>query len=191
MPVECPNCREPIPRIRLFLTTAWGRWRCSRCGSLLGIDVRRRFLAMIPYFGILILLFWFGGGTARSLTVALPAVVVLGLVNFMLFDRAVVHERTGFRCQKCGYDLQGQVEARCPECGSDFESTELAAYKDAGPIRPPAVRWSRWRIAGVVFMIALTILLVLGLVYFRRARTVPVAAPAPAPVLPQTAPQEL
>ena len=189
MPVECPNCREPIPRIRLFLTTAWGRWRCSRCGSLLGIDVRRRFLAMIPYFGILILLFAFGGVTAHSLAIGLPIIVGIGLINFMLLDRPVVHERTGFRCRKCGYDLQEQVEARCPECGSEFDSNKLAAHKAGGPGRPPTVSWSGWRIAGVVLLIALTILLVLGLVYLRRARTRAVPLPAPVPVLKQAAPQ--
>ena len=32
-------------------------------------------------------------------------------------------------CIKCGYDLRGQVESRCPECGSSF---------DAGLVNPAA-----------------------------------------------------
>lgn len=28
-------------------------------------------------------------------------------------------------CVKCGYDLRGQVEARCPACGSAFDATLL------------------------------------------------------------------
>jgi hypothetical protein len=29
-------------------------------------------------------------------------------------------------CLKCGYDLRGQVEARCPECGTAFDARLLA-----------------------------------------------------------------
>lgn len=29
-------------------------------------------------------------------------------------------------CMKCGYDLRGQVEPRCPECGTDFDSELLS-----------------------------------------------------------------
>ena len=39
MLARCPNCQEPIPTYRLFITTAWGSWRCGRCDSLLGVNV--------------------------------------------------------------------------------------------------------------------------------------------------------
>ena len=29
-------------------------------------------------------------------------------------------------CVVCGYDLRGQVEARCPECGQSFDPDLLA-----------------------------------------------------------------
>jgi rubrerythrin len=33
--------------------------------------------------------------------------------------------RLGHRiCIECGYDLRGQVEHRCPECGTQFDLTK-------------------------------------------------------------------
>jgi len=37
-------------------------------------------------------------------------------------------------CLWCAYDLRGQTEARCPECGRPFDPTLL---KDARPQAPP------------------------------------------------------
>ena len=39
-------------------------------------------------------------------------------------------ERMGL-CRECGYDVRGQVEARCPECGTEFDARKLVAAKDA------------------------------------------------------------
>ena len=173
MPVECPNCRQPIARYRLFFRTAWSRWRCDGCGSLLGIDIRRRFLAVIPWIAILFFLLRVVHITRLGLLIALPTIICAGLLNFFLLDRAVVHERTGFRCRKCGYDLQGQTESRCPECGLVFDSAELATYK-AKPdmVRKPQSRWG-FRIATALLIGLITALLIMGLIFFRagRART--------------------
>jgi len=169
MPVECPNCRQPIPRVRLFFTTVWGRWRCSGCGSLLGIDVRRRLLAMIPWIGILIILVGVLRITSLDYAIALPTLLGAAIVNFFLFDRAVVHERTGYRCRQCGYDLQGQVEPRCPECGSEYDPSELEAFKAGGPKKASSVTWYRsWLVLTIVMSIAL--LLTLGGVLHLKAR---------------------
>lgn len=171
MPVECPNCRQPIPRIRLFLTAAWGRWRCSGCGALLGIDVRRRLLATIPWVGILFFLMFVARITSLGYAIAVPMLLAAGMLNYFLFDRAVVHERTGFRCRGCGYDLQGQVEPRCPECGSEFDLTELATHKAGGPKAPPATPWYRSALAVTLVMSIALILTIAGIIHLKVVRT--------------------
>jgi hypothetical protein len=37
-------------------------------------------------------------------------------------------------CIKCGYDLRGQIEPRCPECGTEFDA---ALLKTAAPLPDP------------------------------------------------------
>ena len=171
MPPDCPNCRQTIPRIRLLFTTAWTRWRCSGCSSLLGVDVRRRLLAIIPcWIAILFVLIFEVRITRMGDAVVLSVLIGAGFLNFFLFDRAVVREGTGFRCRQCGYDLQGQVEARCPECGSAFDPAELAAYRANGLKTPPAARRSWIRFAGVHAAIILTVLLIGSILYLKGAR---------------------
>lgn len=170
MPSECPNCRVPIPRFRLFITPAWGRWQCSSCGAVLGIDVRRRLLATIPWIGILFFLLFVVRITSVGLVIAAPTIIVAGVINFFLFDRAVVRERTGFRCRGCGYDLQGQVEGRCPECGAKFELAALAAHRVGDPERRTVVPWSRSRLALTIVLGVAVLLLTLGVMYLRSAR---------------------
>ena len=192
MPSECPNCRAPIPRMRLFMTSIWGRWQCSSCGSVLGIDVRRRLLAMIPYLLLLVVLMKFLNLPGYGLAVALPVVIGAGLLNFFFFDRPVVHERTGFRCRTCGYDLRGQKEGRCPECGADFELEALAAHKTAVPLPPKRVR-TGWRIAALVIASGISrpcpIALIAGILYLRAARARTVTLPsAPTPTTTPAAP---
>jgi hypothetical protein len=167
MHAECPNCRHPISRARLFSHTAWGRWRCEACGALLGIDKKRRLLALIPYtaivFGVATLLPRAGLGNFAMI----PALLVVLLLFFAVVDRAVLVERTGFRCRQCGYDLQGQVEGRCPECGSEFDLGEMAKHA----ARPHARTPERSR-AGVWALIALSLvfggtLVLVGLAHYR------------------------
>ena len=178
-PVECPNCRQPIARHRLFFSTAWSRWRCEGCDALLGVDLKRRFLAIIPWIAILFFLLQVVHITRLGLLIALPTIIVAGMLNFFLFDRAVVHERTGFRCRKCGYDLQGQTEARCPECGLEFDSADLDTYKS----KPGTVRKSQsrlgFRIATALLIVLLTALLITGLVFLRTGRARTIRPPAP------------
>ena len=54
--------------------------------------------------------------------------VVLALVPVILFRRHDRHFPPG-HCQKCGYDLTGNVSGRCPECGTridpDGEATDV------------------------------------------------------------------
>jgi hypothetical protein len=171
MPVECPNCRRPIPRARLFFTTMWGRWRCKGCGSLLGIDVRRRLLAMIPWILILVVLVGFLRITNLGYMIAIPTLLGAAIVNFFLLDRAVVHERAGYRCRSCGYDLLGQVEPRCPECGAGFDLTDLEAFKAGGPREEPSVSWTRSALA-ITIILSLAVLLAIGGLLQLRALSV-------------------
>ena len=44
------------------------------------------------------------------------------------------------RCLKCDYELQGQHEHRCPECGTAYDPTNPATY---GGLHRPWPRWVR------------------------------------------------
>lgn len=172
--------------MRLFLTPAWGRWRCDGCGSVLGISVRRRVLATIPWVGILFVLIGVLRITRLGYAIAIPMLLAAGILNYFLFDRPVLHERTGFRCRRCGYDLQGQVEGRCPECGTEFELAELAAHRASGRRKLPAVSRARTWIALAVALILGLFLATVVVIHFRGVRTRvprrrPIAAPQSAP----------
>ncbi|MFH1417761.1 MAG: hypothetical protein ABII12_05670 [Planctomycetota bacterium] len=167
---ECPNCHKPIPRLSLFVKAMWTRWRCAGCGALLGIDVRRRLLAVVPWIGILALLLFVVRITTLAYPLALLIVCIAGVLNFCLFDRVVVHERTGFRCRQCGYDLQGQTEGRCPECGAKFDMDGLSAHKAAGATALPKVSRLRSALVTVVVACLLTGLFVAGILFARAAR---------------------
>lgn len=193
MSAECPNCRRPIPGLGLFFKSLWSRWRCEGCGSLLGIDVRRRLLATIPWAVILFLLVGVLRVTNLGYAIALPMIIAAGMLNYILFDRAVVHERAGFRCRRCGYDLQGQVEPRCPECGSEFDRAELAAYVARGSqVRSGAPR-QRSELVFIVIASALTLALIGGLIFTRTARfpTIGARPPAPPTMVPASGPTDV
>jgi hypothetical protein len=137
---------------------------------LLGVDIKRRLLATIPWIAILFFLLQILHITRLGLLIATPTIVVAGLFNFFLFDRAVVHERTGFRCRKCGYDLQGQTESRCPECGLEFDSAELAAYRAKPDMPRKSPSRFGFRIATALIIGIITALLITGLLCFRATR---------------------
>jgi len=54
--------------------------------------------------------------------------LILGLIFLVLYGVQVRHNRRPYQrylqglCMHCGYDLRGQTEARCSECGTEFES---------------------------------------------------------------------
>ncbi len=109
--------------------------------------------------------------TSLGRAVAYPLLLVLGLANYFLFDRPVVHERTGFRCRQCGYDLSGQVVSRCPECGSPFEMDDLARHKMAGPEKRSKVPHAqRWVFTALLIVVG-TSVLAAGILYYKTART--------------------
>lgn len=56
------------------------------------------------------------------------------VISVLLFRRFRVFSRDYFRkqlndlgipvCVRCGYDLRGQLDHRCPECGTEFEKSD-------------------------------------------------------------------
>lgn len=62
---------------------------------------------------------WVAGMVLVVLAIALSvfgiAFLVIGIAGVVLFRVFPVG-----MCQRCGYDLRGQVERRCPECGTAF-----------------------------------------------------------------------
>ena len=52
------------------------------------------------------------------LLVLIPFVALAGLgVSYLIWPAPVI--RRGC-CERCGYDLRGLTERRCPECGNEF-----------------------------------------------------------------------
>lgn len=172
MAVECPVCREPIPWHRLFFTTAWGSWRCSACDSRLAVNVWRRLIfvavTMVVLYSVTRVVRL---GPAWDLPLVLLTVAVVMVPCFMFFERARVLERRGFRCRQCGYDLKGQVEARCPECGLAFDEEEADRLKRVAQRTAEAtVRRTRfaWVVVALVVVGFLTTLLGLGLTLYMK-----------------------
>ncbi|UCD74349.1 MAG: hypothetical protein JSV91_11225 [Phycisphaerales bacterium] len=163
MPLECPVCRYPFSRLRALARTAWSRWRCPSCESLLGISLKRRLIATLPWIVILVFLLLVLRIMSWGMWIAIPILVAAGLGIYMLFERIVVHERCGFRCRSCGYDLQGQVDPHCPECGRALDEDEIERMNLARPgeLRQAVTtgRMGRW---AAIILIALFTLAVLG-----------------------------
>jgi len=99
-----------------------------------------------------------------ELPLLLLILLATGVPYFVFLERARVIERRGFRCRRCGYDLQGQVESRCPECGTEFDAaaaSRMQRMHDAED-RERIRRRRQW--IGLTVMIVLSALTVLGVV---------------------------
>jgi hypothetical protein len=94
----------------------------------------------------------------------LLVVLATGIPYFVFLERARVIERRGFRCQRCGYDLQGQIEPRCPECGIEFDAAVTSHMKRLPDTEEfeKAMRRRQW--IGLTVLIALFALTVAGVV---------------------------
>ena len=142
-------------------------------------------MATVPWIAILIILLLVLNIMSWGLWFALPLLVIAGLANYMLFERIVVHERCGFRCKTCGYDLQGQVEPYCPECGRAFDDEEIEQMK---LISPGEVRMTmgisrarRWAAILIILFLALAVLgQLVHLWYLRKSQSRPPQPAAPA-----------
>lgn len=164
--LECPNCRESVPFFRSIRTTAWGSFRCKACGSVLGISFARRMLAGGIWLAVLL----FATRFLRLYTWGrLWSYTAMGVILFAvlyLCEKIILLDRRAFTCKKCGYDLHGLPESRCPECGSDFDPAEREAIL-ARVHSPPPKPKRRWIVALVV--VALTLAVVAGMVVYRNA----------------------
>lgn len=153
---ECPNCREGLSYFRLFRTPAWGSFRCPACGSILGISFRRRILAVLIWVPLFIFMMECLGlwtwGRLFSYGFMLFSIVSI----LYLFEHAVLIERRAFTCRRCGYDLQGLPEPRCPECGTPFDPAERERILARINTRPPQPRY-RWVAVIVVVVLAFAV----------------------------------
>ena len=92
MALECPNCRSLVSFWRSIRTTAWGRFACKACGSVLGIDVKRRFSLLIVWLACLAF-FVFVARLPQFGTAAVVAVFATSFfLLFYLFENIVLIE---------------------------------------------------------------------------------------------------
>ena len=164
--LECPNCRESVSFLRSIRTTAWGSFRCQACGSVLGISLVRRLLAAGLWIVVLLVTMEVLRLYTWGRLVSYTAMAVTLVAIFYLYEKVVLLDRRAFTCKKCGYDLQGLPENRCPECGTAFDPAERERIIARIASPPPKPRY-RWVAALVVVLLALAI--AAGMVVWRRA----------------------
>ena len=178
MALQCPNCREPVSFFRSIRTTAWGRFPCKACGSILGISVKRRLLALLPWLAMVALLMGVLQIQRYGALALLLVFTGVFVAIFYLLEDVVLIERRAFCCKKCGYDLQGQIDQRCPECGQPFDPTEKARILARAGTPPPKAR-HRWIM--VVLVLLLLASLAANLITYRAASKRPVRPPPTSP----------
>jgi hypothetical protein len=176
------------------MSPIWSRWNCRACGSEIGVDWRRRLVAVAVWIPTFIVLMGVVRVTRYGLWFAILSLVVIGFVIFAAFERIALITPRGFRCRGCGYDLRGQVAPHCPECGRALDEEERARL-GAGFAEPPPVRTRRDRfVFYMVVLVPLTFLLAMGIAVQRRTAAratlpLPTSAPASAPSV-STAPMD-
>ncbi len=109
----------------------------------------------------------------RFVSYAIMGVSLIALIYF--FEKIIVIDRRAFTCMECGYDLQGLPDARCPECGTAFDPSELARIRAriGLPEKTPHNRW-----IAVIVVILLSMSVAAGFVAWRNSAVVrPVVAP--------------
>lgn len=192
---HCPVCRRPILALRVLFLPLWKRWDCPDCGSLLGVDRNRRFLGMIPWLVVIVVLVAVVKITRYGMLVAIPTLALTAVV-LIPFCRPIVLARGGFRCRGCGYDLKGQAEPKCPECGEAVAADDLDRFRrlvrgDAEAavarrdVARPVRRWHQVLIIAVILLVTAT--LAVGIIVHQRRSApgpIPVAPVSPAPALP-------
>ncbi len=176
MSFECPVCHHPIPFMRLFFTTAWGSFQCTGCDSQLGVHVVRRVLVVPIWMGLYFALTrWIRLPAIYDLPSVLITFMALFVLYFAWFDQARVIQRVGFHCKDCGYDLQGQQDPRCPECGRTFDEVEISLMKRLLHIDTAKPR----KKSGVAIMITMIILFIFTVLVVIGTRMYKAQTPPP------------
>ena len=131
-------------------------------------------LSLIPWFVIAFFLVWVIHVERYGPYVMGAVFILTFLMVLYLFERVVLIERRVFSCRQCGYDLQGLVDPRCPECGTPFDPTEKARiHARIGAPVPKLKR--RWLV--VILIVILAILLFAG--FWTRLTSRPKTRPGP------------
>jgi CXXC-20-CXXC protein len=134
---DCPVCGERVHWSRYWLRSwVWAEWKCPKCNSSLGFNVKRRWLLAIPA-GIAGCMYSFLR-LRYGFLIAFP-IYIAGISAILLLDRVrVIGNRNSRYCPSCRYDLTGTIAAgimRCPECGRDLPL-------EGRPVEPPTPKQS-------------------------------------------------
>ncbi len=85
------------------------------------------------FIGLVNLLHWSPRHADRPFRIMGAAYVLATLPAAILVTRAApgilrrnLAQLGGLVCEQCGYDLRGQIDPRCPECGLPFDPRRLA-----------------------------------------------------------------
>lgn len=157
----CPVCRGPLPWLKTFFRPAWARWECTDCGSIIGIDTRRRVLAICVWTAVLLgWMFWMRNA-AIPMPVVFAGLLVLCFITITLIDRIVPIEIRGVRCTGCGYDLREASDDACPECGTVIEDYILARIQTGEhghPLTVPHAMRQRWLLILLILFVSVALL---------------------------------
>lgn len=143
---------------------------------MLTISFARRMLAAGIWVAVLLFSMEFLRLYSFPRWVTYPLMLLSFVALLWAFERVVLLERRAFTCRKCGYDLRGLPENRCPECATEFDPAEQQRILARIHSPPPRPR-HRWIAALVVVLLALSV--AAGLVAYKRASRTPTTPTAP------------
>ena len=133
-------------------------------------------IAVIPWCGCLFVLLTMARVQDYGWPVAGAAFVATFLCIYYPFEKIVLLDRRSFCCHKCGYELEGLTEPRCPECGTPFDPAEKERI--LARIGAPPSGHGRW--AAVLAITLLVAAVIANIVVLQATRARRAAAPAPA-----------
>ena len=129
MPLECPNCKAPITFLRVSRTFILSSFPCKTCSSVLRFSIARRLLGttigFIVYFIVMPLIEANLMQFDWKWQVAFYAsFLVLVTCVIFPFEKVILVAQGTISCKRCGYDIRGLENSRCPECGLSINQEE-------------------------------------------------------------------